>query len=193
MGARDVKEERLPFLLSAFGDFENLISINNATKGPRKYHISGYPISDTLPSSTSTPRELPELNPKEVKYHLNRLMAGDFPWEKIDILVQEGHKGGYIDDDELWEWDQLYAFQQESFTAVAEEGLDVKHDDEVGAREALNDIVLWALACDQMWGVDGIGDILSAFNVDWLTLEFEWHHFKIGINRREVEDMTVLE
>jgi hypothetical protein len=105
--------------------------------------------------------ELFELEDKEAIQHFTRIVAGDFPWSKLNRLATEGHEKGEITEDELEDWQNMHKFNEKHAEVLAKLVSDDKTQYEKMTRGELNDILLWAIALDGRWGCEEVnGELL---------------------------------
>ncbi|KAE8442747.1 hypothetical protein EG329_002887 [Mollisiaceae sp. DMI_Dod_QoI] len=178
-----------PFFLTAFG-----FSVDNTKKKFQnqdqtnlegsKYSVLPFVVmlTDMRKSSCSTPTNATTMAsaPKSIKYNvdysileaisqLKRIVAGDFPWAKLDDLIEAGHARGEISDSDLEQW-KLVAGKE----YLKEVGRNLGGGQKLihVAVESLHYILLWAIAIDRKWNCPEFGDWLKDFNLPAITLEY---------------------
>ena len=121
------------------------------------------------------------------------------PWAELNALVLNGNESGEITDEERWEWECLHGFHLEhaQLLAVGRGRYEGQH-----VRGALNDLLLWAVALDQAFGVNDLNCTLEGFGRERLRLRFEWYQVDVVVespvwlNRRSggsLEQVSALE
>lgn len=91
---------------------------------------------------------LPELTDEQINNHVFRIASGDFPWDKLNILIVKGHGSGEIPENEVKNWEFLHGMYLSREKRLKEFKMDFME----AKRFDLNAVLLWGLAVACRWG-----------------------------------------
>jgi len=95
--------------------------------------------------------ELQELSDEECVRHYNRILGGDFPWEKLNRFVLKGKQIGDLMDKDVEEWNEIYEYYVNHREPIVRDA-----DNIVKIRALVHDILLWGVVLDYWYNVQGI-------------------------------------
>lgn len=183
MSDKQNKQNKLHFILGALGFYKktsggdvpkkwDTTHLKNRSYFVMDYFCEEHEQKGDIPKAGSSSAEetsekyelveLFELEDKEAIQHFTRIVAGDFPWSKLNLLATEGHEKGEITKDELLDWQSMHTFNEKHTEVLAKLVGDGKTQYEKMTRGVLNDILLWAIALDSRWDCEEVnGELLS--------------------------------
>ena len=92
--------------------------------------------------------EVMELSDDECVFHYNRLLGGDYPWERLNELVLLGIERKDMDHDDFMEWHQIWKLHNRFREPKIK---DVTNIEEI--RWTIHDILIWTLVLDYYYDV----------------------------------------
>jgi hypothetical protein len=115
-------------------------------------------VQEDAPASdeTNVPAfgEVVELSDEECVYHYDRILGGDFPWERLNEFVSYGYSTGDIEEGFLEEWQHFYG-QHEQYMSEGRNA-EASYND---IRFTIHDLLLWAIALDFFYDVEETGKL----------------------------------
>jgi len=92
--------------------------------------------------------EVVELSDDECVTHYNRLLGGDFPWERLNILALAGLEQKDMDADDFKEWQQMYDLHSRFREGKTQDTGNIEQK-----RLTVHDLLLWTLVLDYLFDV----------------------------------------
>ncbi|KAJ5041533.1 uncharacterized protein L3040_005116 [Drepanopeziza brunnea f. sp. 'multigermtubi'] len=142
--------------------------------GHLEYWAATSPATPTTSGERTSPRikerlrNVVELDDAEVVKQFQRIYSGDFPWADLNTRITSGFKTGALSKADLDFWDKSVEGYQE-YDEVSEQKGSVTV---ANARAAVNDLLLWMLAVDLVWGFEGSDEVLKKLGKRNLTLGY---------------------
>lgn len=92
--------------------------------------------------------EVMELSDDECFFHYNRLLGGDYPWERLNELVLLGMERKDMDIDDFREWREIWKLHSRFRETKIKDANNIED-----IRYTVHDILIWTLVLDYYYDV----------------------------------------